>query len=438
MSVSKLVAVSAVALVFCPFVGLIVKVARAQTYIAPNAQHSPQAPAVQYGQTLQGGTQAVSPLMTPRGELLPAGATFTSDQSIQAADVIPAYPGNHSMNNPSVSNLPNAITLPATPSIQTPAVQVPWSQDLLRDVQRQHDFGSVPTGSQQEHVFEFTNTTGAPLNLISVKASCGCTKPTIVTPLVQPGAIAMVKAKFDTMKFQGEKAATVTVGVNKIGSFTEYGELQFSVKGKIRKDVVLSPGNISFDNVLASESAEQTVQMKYAGNPLWQILRVESTNPNIAAQAHEIKRAGGRITYELVVKLSGDQPAGSFADELYVITNDKNVNKMPISVAGRIKGTLEAAPIKLGTIKQGAKIEKRFLIRGQQPFSIREVRVGNQRLSFALPAGEKTMHVMKYTLDTAEPGEIKETITIVTSDPGQRSGQLEKNVEFSARISAEN
>ena len=371
--------------------------------------------AISYAQTFVEApvqTDSVQQVPLINGEVLPATATFPSEQGVPSAGIIPVYP-----NTPA-----GGITVPQA--------QVPWTQELVRDVQTTHDFGSVPTGSQQEHTFEFVNTSGAPLNLISVRASCGCTKPTVLTALVQPGETAQVLAKFDTVTHRGEKAATVTVGVNKLSTFAEYGEVQFSVKGKIRKDVVLTPGKISFDSVPVTSAAQQTVKMKYAGNPLWQILRIESTNANIKAEAQELKREGGRITYELIVKLSGSQPTGSFADELCVITNDKLVNKMPISVSGRVKPTLEAAPIKLGIIKQGAKVEKRFVIRGQRPFEIREVRVSNKFISFAPATGKKSIHVLSYSLDTSTVGQINDSITVVSSDPDNP----EKTVDFSARI----
>lgn len=388
MSIKKFaVVVSALAFVWCSVNGF------AQTIISPPAEIS-----------------AIEQIPLDNGEAYPATATSSSQPGFPEAEIIPVYPSSPS----------ETITVP----------QLPWTQELVRDVETNHDFGSVPTGSQQEHTFEFANTTDAPLNLISVRASCGCTQPTVLTALVQPGETASVLAKFDTMKFRGEKAATVTVGINKLSAFPEYGEVQLSVKGKIRKDVVLTPGKISFDSVPVTSAAQQTVQMKYAGNPLWQILRVESTNANIKAEAREIKREEGRITYELVVKLSGSQPTGSFADELYVITNDKLVNKMPISVSGRVKPTLEAAPIKLGAIRQGLKVEKRFVIRGQRPFEIIEVRVGNKFISFAPSTGKKPLHVLKYSLDTSTVGQINDTITVVTSDPDNS----EKTVEFSAQI----
>ncbi len=377
----------------------------AQTQVLPPVQISP---------SVQSGV--IQQIPSVNGTVVPATATIVNEQGFPAAELIPAYPSTASGASS------GTITVP----------QVPWTQDIVRDVRTSHDFGSVPTGSQQEHTFEFVNTLDAPLNLISARASCGCTKPTILTALVQPGETARVLAKFDTLGHRGEKAATVTIGINKLNAFSEYGEVQLSVKGKIRKDVVLTPGVIYFDSVPVTSAAQQTVKMKYAGNPLWQILRIESTNANIKAEAQELKREGGRITYELIVKLSGSQPTGSFADELFVITNDKLVNKMPISVSGRVKANLEAAPIQLGTIKQGAKIEKRFVIRGQRPFEILEVRVGNKFISFAPSTGKKSIHVLTYSLDTSTVGQINDTITVVTSDPDNS----EKTVDFSAEIIA--
>ena len=386
-----------------------------QTFVP---QQIPQAPILQTAPPVNTSTQ----LSPPSGQILPASATSPDGQTLPSAQMIPGFLKQQSPS----------ITQPQVSAIQN-SVSVPWSQQLLQNVETNHDFGSVPTSSLQEHTFKFINTTDSTLNLISARTSCGCTRPTVLTAVVGPGETAKIHTRFDTMKFRGEKAATVTVGVNRITSHAEYGELQFSVKGKIRKDVVLNPGKISFDNVPAETASQQTVEMKYAGNPLWKILRIESTNPNIEAEAQEIKREGGRITYQLIVKLKDTQPAGAFADELYVITNDKKVNKMPLNVVGRVKPDLEAAPIRLGTVRQGSKITKRFVIRGQSPFEIREVRTDNPKISFTLPTGRKALHLLTYTLDTSAAGDIDSKITVATMTSGEL-GPTEKTVKFSAQI----
>jgi len=302
-------------------------------------------------------------------------------------------------------------------SIHSTNVRIPWTQELLSSVTTKHDFGAVAALSKQEHIFEFVNTTKDTLNLFHVKASCGCTKPTILTSSVAPGETAKVLAQFQTRTFRGEKKATVTVSIDRVG---EYG-----------KDVVMTPGEVNFSAIGATQTAQQIVKMKYAGSPLWQILNVKSTNPHLDVEAREISREQtGRVAYELVVKVKDSMPAGSFDEELTVFTNDKNTPHMPVSVSGRVKPALEASSIQLGIIKQGTKVEKRFVVRGETPFSIKEIRIGNDKVVFSPGEGEKSLHVIPYTLDTQSAENIREKVTIVTSDPVTP----EKVVDFNVRI----
>ncbi|MFT7632045.1 MAG: hypothetical protein ACI87E_003091, partial [Mariniblastus sp.] len=205
--------------------------------------------------------------------------------------------------------------------------QAPWYQTLAKD--RSHNFGIVPRASKQERIFEFVNTTDADIFLTNIRTSCGCTKPKVLTPQVRPGEKAQIQAVFDTLHFYGQRGATLTVSIQKS---SQYGELQFTVKGNIRRDVVLNPGEVVFDDVSVSEPAQRTVQMLYAGNPNWKVTQVKSTNSNVAAEAVEIERntATGRVTYNLVVTLADTQDAGSFSEVLTIATNDPKTNGMPV------------------------------------------------------------------------------------------------------------
>ena len=193
----------------------------------------------------------------------------------------------------------------------------------------------------------------------------------------------------------------------------------------------MTPGEVNFSAIGATQTAQQIVKMKYAGSPLWQILNVKSTNPHLDVEAREVSREQtGRVAYELVVKVKDSMPAGSFDEELTVFTNDKNTPRMPVSVSGRVKPALEASSIQLGIIKQGTKVEKRFVVRGETPFSIKEIRIGNDKVVFSPSEGEKSLHVIPYTLDTQSAENIREKVTIITSDPVTP----EKVVDFNVRI----
>lgn len=306
----------------------------------------------------------------------------------------------------------------------THAVGAHWSQTITKNTS--HDFGAVAKASKQEHIFEFVNNLDTDLHMIGVRASCGCTIPTIMTPVVKPGATGKLKAKFDTMKFDGARGATLSVSIRKDSPYTEYAELQFSVKGQIRRDVVLQPGSVDFTDVLAGKTAQRTLQVKYAGNPNWQIQQVKSSNPNVSVQLKETRRdqVARRVDYEMVVTINNGQDAGQFIDNLTIVTNDRTNQHITVDVAGRIQSVIETRDIQLGVLNQNQKVEKSMIIRGARPFQIQNIVIDNPAIKILSHEGEKTLHIVKYVLDTSKAQKINEQVKIVTNDPLQQEATL--------------
>ena len=305
-----------------------------------------------------------------------------------------------------------------------------WTQQFTEETS--HEFGAVAKASKQEHVFEFVNNLDTDIHLVGVRASCGCTIPTILTPVVKPGEVAQLKAKFDTLKFDGARGATLDVTIRKDQPYVEFGNLQFSVKGQIRRDVVLSPPSVEFTELLKGKEAQRTLTLQYAGSPEWMVKEVMSSNPNFTVEFNETLRdaASRRVSYELVVRANGEQKEGQFMGNLTVVTNDRANEQISIEVTGRILSVIETSDIQLGVIDQEKKVEKSMIIRGVRPFSIEDIRVNNSAIKILGHEGEKTLHIVKYELDTSKQQVIEDTIEIVTSDPLQKTATL----NFSAQI----
>lgn len=344
---------------------------------------------------------------------------------------IPATQGVSGVSNV----IPAAVTTPVHPSNgystygSTP-VALPWYQTLTD--QREHDFGTVARASKQVHVFEFKNSTGADLLLNHVRTSCGCTKPEILTQHVKPGQIGQVQATFDTLKFFGKRGATLSVSVQKLGQYSEYAEVQFAVKGKIRRDVVVSPGMFDFQDVNVSEPAKRTAKLWYAGKADWKILDVKSSNSNLEIDFNELERdvAAGKVVYELTVNLNEGQPAGQFLDNLTIVTNDPATSGLPVEVCGTVNTVISVAPIALGVVNQGQLIEKKLIVRSPTPISIDQIQSSCSKIQFEPSEGKKTLHILKYTFDTSEPTDVQETVTISTTGEKARATQ----VSFSAQV----
>ena len=383
----------------------------AQHYVQGGQTYAPQQ---NYGQPVYGHQQ---------------GAYVQPQQGYGQAQQIYGQPQNVYGQQQPVYGQPNIVNgvQPTQPGVITKH----WSQELAPE-KTKHEFGVVPSFSNQEYLFEFVNNFEYPIHLVGVRASCGCTKPSIVTHQVAPGETAKVLAKYDTKNFRGNKKATVSVSVRRDQPYTEYGEVQFEVEGTIRRDVVLNPGTVNFSDVTLGEESVRSIQLLYAGNPEWKITDVKSTNPNIAVEYREIQRNVDtkRVDYELMISLSGDQLVGTLKDQIILTTNDVANKNLAVNIDGNVKAVVQVSPVRLGVVAQDQNVKRKLIVRGHRPFEIKSVSTGDSRIKFSNSEGAKTLHIIQYELDTSVAGAISSKITIETDDPEQ--GQT--SVPFEAQI----
>lgn len=93
---------------------------------------------------------------------------------------------------------PQTIQTPQTP--QTTFVS--WDKKMV-------DLGTVKKGEKRNLFFEFTNTSGADIQIDIVDA-CECTKVDFPRGIIKPGAKGRLDATFDST----EKDAPETIGIN--------------------------------------------------------------------------------------------------------------------------------------------------------------------------------------------------------------------------------
>ena len=135
-----------------------------------------------------------------------------------------------------------------------------WATKMFKTMS--HDFGSVARGAEAEFSFEFENLYEEDLHVASVRSSCGCTTPTITKRDLKTFEKAQIVAKYNTRSFTGQKGATVTVVFDK----PYYAEVQLSIEGYIRSDVVFDPGEVNFGEVDQFTAAERKLTVNYAAN----------------------------------------------------------------------------------------------------------------------------------------------------------------------------
>lgn len=298
-----------------------------------------------------------------------------------------------------------------------------WAEKMFKTLD--HDFGTVARGADTVYKFEVNNIYKEDMTLNSVRSSCGCTSPSLEGPNgpVPEGASVTLKshekayivARFNTRTHVGQKGATLTVTLG--GRYA--GEVQLHVHGLIRGDVVFSPGAVEFGEVNEGQSAEQKVTVAYAGRPDWEIVDITNDNDNFEVELNETERGNGRVSYDLVVRLKGNVPAGYIKDQLTVVTNDNRSQnqRIPLFVAGHVRPEFSVTPsqLVLGELKPGQVVTRKIIVRGREPFKILDVNCGDNCFVFKKDDESKAVHFVEVTFTAGErPGKLQTPIHIVT------------------------
>jgi hypothetical protein len=78
-----------------------------------------------------------------------------------------------------------------------------------------HDFGTIAEdGGDVSTTFIVTNNTNAPIVLVNVRASCGCTTPEWTKEPIEPGKTGKVTATYNPKGRPGPFEKTVTITTN--------------------------------------------------------------------------------------------------------------------------------------------------------------------------------------------------------------------------------
>jgi hypothetical protein len=315
-----------------------------------------------------------------------------------------------------------ALTLLIAALGVTPCFGQDWARKMFKVTE--HDFGTVARGAKAEYRFVFDNIYLEDVHVAGVRTSCGCTTPSVETETLKTYEKGAVLAHFNTDSFLGQRAATLTVTIDK----PFYAEVQLQIHGYIRSDVVVEPGSVQFGSIDQGTAFHQTVAVNYGGRDDWQITDVKSANPHITATAVETGRSGGQVSYALNVLVDQLAPAGYLNDHLMLTTNDPSGQQIPVLVEGRVTPSITVSPTALfmGVVQPGQKVTKQLVVKSKKPFKILGVTCEDKSFKFdtSKEDASKELHMIPVTFTAGtDAGKLVKTIKIQT-DQGEMTPEL--------------
>jgi len=294
--------------------------------------------------------------------------------------------------------------------------------------QTSHDFGSVPRGPLLTHYYRFTNTGATPVHISSVRVSCGCVAASAVQTEVAPGQSTAIYATMDTRRFAGAKTVTIFVTFDR----PRWEEVRLTVTAYGRDDLALDPETLTFGTVTrgAVGNARMTVTLR---QPNWAVTAATSDSPFVVPAIKELRRTQFEVVYEIGGTLKPGLPVGSWVTDVHLTTNSPAAPTIRVPASVDITPTLSVSPaeLSLGTVSVGQPSEHKFIVKGNQPFRIKEVQGTDANLTVSEPSAEpKAVHVVTVKFDPKAAGALSRKLRIVTDLPDE--GVAEVAVKGSA------
>lgn len=293
-----------------------------------------------------------------------------------------------------------------------------WAAKLFTETH--HDFGTVGRNAKTEYAFVLENCFEEDIHIASVRSSCGCTTPVVTKNTIKSWDKGEIIAQFNTRSFIGTKSAMITVVLDR----PYYAEVQLTVGGTIRSDIVVEPGEIKFGDVEVGTSRKATLRISYAGRRDWKIVDVQGNSDVLEVRLEDPIRQSNLVTYTMHVRLREDAPVGDVLDEMIVVTDDPDQrdSQFTLPVTARIRPPITVTPEKvaIGDVRSGELRQQRVIVKSKKPFSIESIACEDQRFQFTPSNGEKTVHVLPFTfqgtLNTGDPAlPVHQRVTILTS-----------------------
>jgi hypothetical protein len=293
-----------------------------------------------------------------------------------------------------------------------------WAAKLFTETH--HDFGTVGRNAKTEYAFVLENCFEEDIHIASVRSSCGCTTPVVTKNTIKSWDKGEIIAQFNTRSFIGTKSAMITVVLDR----PYYAEVQLTVGGTIRSDIVVEPGEVKFGDVEVGTSRKATLRISYAGRRDWKIIDVQGNSDVLEVRLEDPIRQSNLVTYTMHVRLREDAPVGDVLDEMIVVTDDPDQrdSQFTLPVTARIRPPITVTPEKvvIGDVRSGELRQQRVIVKSKKPFAIESIECEDQRFQFTPSSGEKTVHVLPFTfkgtLNTDDPAlPVHQRVTILTS-----------------------
>ncbi len=277
------------------------------------------------------------------------------------------------------------------------------------------DFGTVARGPVQVHAFRLVNNTQQPVNISSIRVSCGCTSAAALKAYLNPGEETAVVARMDTSRFIGVKSVTIFVQFDR----PTFEEVRLWVQANARDDFSVTPDSLAFGQIKRSATPTAASTITFFGTQA-HVTEAKSESNYVKTTVHAVQTPDGQTAYQLSAKLRGDVPAGRWYTDVWLKTDNPEIPQIRVPLTVEVESALSISPdtVALGQVAVNGVSERRVIVRGVKPFKIVALKGSDAQLSVHDGADDsKAVHVLTVKLKPVKAGDLSRSVRIETDLP---------------------
>jgi len=279
-----------------------------------------------------------------------------------------------------------------------------------------HDFGDIEKGDKVNTVFQFKNSGDAPLEIINVGTSCGCTTAKPEKTTYQPGETGQIPVEFDSTRFSGPITKRITVTTNDADS----PKTVVTIKGMVTVDVEYKPSSVFFPNAKMGTSVSQDIILSTKKLDKLNVSNIKVNIENDSVMV-ETKPSEDGKTMTMTVTADGSKfPAGKarFSGYLTFDTNSESQPTIRVPVTVNVRRPVKATPnsVYFFASKQGKErtVNVNVISNENKPFEILEKSSDLDFIKIDVLEDEGSKKSLVATLSAdAKPGKFSGKIKLV-------------------------
>ncbi len=322
--------------------------------------------------------------------------------------------GFYFVNNSQPVTVP-AVSQPVSPSetdttsVTPPVKKAVSPKDVLMGPKIEFStsevsFGTIDPYKLRKADITVRNDGDETLVIDHLRASCGCTTPSIDQKSIKPGDETVLHLELNPQHYGGP-APRIFVMVKSNDSIRPVSRINLSAD--ITPEYTIDPKIIDFGRVPSGSTPEQVIHVDQKLDETLQIEKIEKTADGVETSLKEIApdEKTGHKRYEIHVRVKPDTEPGPLAGEIGIFTNIKRISVDSVVVKGEVYG-IETVPsiVHFGLVSPGKKQVATVLVTGPYDFRITEAAIDVDGFKIESATGNKPNEYVLRILMTDQVG----------------------------------